>query len=432
MKSHLMFLAAALTLSSASAVSPAQRLFNEARTLLLDNYSGLSTVDRPALLGSAQKTLTAACASTGEKCPYTTAFPVIEQVIEDLGDEHSAFQRPSKFSDFQARESGAPQLQYGVSLRDLSGDEQVITDVLPGSAADKAGLRRGDRLTQINGAPYTYARLLETKNAGKPTQLTVRRAGQTLTVTVTAVSTVTRNLPRVTYVGNLAVIRIPTFFTGGGVAQGLHDLLRDAQRNNAKGVLIDLRDNGGGDLTECDMAASAFVPIIKRVAITSTGKDDTTIVRGAYRQTIGVPGAIQLVRNPVLWDGPTAVLVNADSASCSEFFAFELQYAGRARVIGEPTAGVGNTATQVFPLPGNAALQLTTVHYNKPDQTPYNVRVTPDVPGTDDYELLAAGQDTLLNAALAQLTADVAAFVPKPPVTFTEQKGAAHTLPPAR
>ena len=74
--------------------------------------------------------------------------------------------------------------------------------------------------------------------------------------------------------------------------------------------------------------------------------------------------------------------------------------------MGEATAGVGNTATQVFPLrdpQGDVAIQLTVINYVKPDGTPYPTGVKPDVAGQDDIQKLTQGEDVLLTAAIGAL-----------------------------
>lgn len=409
MPRRMLALAATASLSFALAASPAQTLFDEVSDLLRTEYGGTSTVNRESLIRKFQTELDTACAPQGESCGYNVAWPIVEKEIEELGDDHSFFQRPEAFSDFQARASGGSRLQYGIKLGNLTGGQQIVTEVVPGSAAADVDLRRGDRLVKLDGQPYTYDLLRESRSKGGPITLEVTRGDQTLNVRITARVSTTRDLPRVEYKGDVAVIRIPTFLTGGGVAQGVHDLVREIKEtraNTVRGVIVDLRDNGGGDLRECDLAISAFVPSFTRVARTSGPREITTVAGGTYRSGARFMAG---VRNPQRWDGPMAVLVNRTSASCSEFFAREVQFAKRGPIVGEATAGVGNTATRVFGLPGEAALQLTTVNYVKPDGSAYPARITPEVAGSDDFELLARGTDVLLQKGIEAMNASVPA-----------------------
>jgi carboxyl-terminal processing protease len=382
-----------------SGTSAAQRLYSQVNTLLLGQYGGLSPVDREQLNRDYQAKLDAACAPTGAACTRETAYPVIEAEIDALKDEHSFFERPDEYKSFVAEATGGSRLQFGVRLAQLDGESRVVTAVIPGSAAADADLRRGDVLKTIDTQPYTYDLLKKAREAGNPVTLGVQRGTGTLNVTLTSRDSSTRDLPRLTRVGNVDVIVIPTFLAGGGVADKVHELVAQANRDRASGVVIDLRGNTGGNLFECDEAASAFVPSFARLSRSENGDSRTVVSMGTRLEDGQTSDAVQV---PAFWTGPLSVVVDKNSASCSEFFAFEMQYAKRGPIVGEPTAGVGNTATQVFPL-GDAALQLTIINYIKPDGTPYPTQVKPDIAGQDDIQKLTQGQDVLLTAAIDAL-----------------------------
>ena len=404
--SRLAALTTAVLLSFAGAASPAQTVFDQVAQLLQTRYGGLSTVNRATLVAQYQDKLTTACAGDKEGCKADVAYPLLEQEVADLKDAHSFFEKPESYDDFKARQSGAARLQYGIKLGNLDGGDQVITGVIPGSAASDAGLRRGDRLVTIDGQKYTYDALKASRAKGAPISLGVKRGDTSLSVTLQARESSSSDLPRLEAQGNVGVLSIPSFLSGGEVAQKVHDLVREAQNEGLRGLVVDLRDDPGGDLGECDLSISAFVPSFTRVARSVGGDSPTVVTSGLIRNGRNV---YQGVNAPAFWNGPLSVLVNKSSASCSEFFAREIQYAKRGQIIGETTAGVGNTATIVFPLDADAALQLTTTHYVKPDGTPYAERVTPDVFVTDDLEQLGRGQDVLLQKALAVLKSEIVA-----------------------
>lgn len=399
--------------------SPAQTLFERVNTLLLDEYGGLSAVDRPALKVEYQRRLDRVCAPAPDTCAVEKAYPVIEAELTALKDDHSFFMTPDDFRDFLASATGGNRNQFGVKLGRLDGENRVVTEVIPGSAAAEAGLQRGDLLLTLNGQAYTYAALKDAREKGIPTTLGLTRQGQSLSVFMTARESSTRDLPRLSFVSAadgaanpVAVLRIPSFLSGGGVGQTVHDLVGQAQARGAQGMIVDLRGNPGGSLVECDTAVSAFVPSLARLARSADGNSRTVVSRGTRLEDGQIAGA---VRNPNLWAGPLAVLVDEGSASCSEFFAYEIQYARRGPVIGETTAGVGNTATRVFRM-GDSALQLTVLHYAKPDGTPYPTQVKPDeleAQGEDALRLLTQGVDKLLDEGVkALLTAPVLSVDP--------------------
>ncbi|GGR63298.1 protease [Deinococcus seoulensis] len=410
-----------------SGVSPAQAVFTSVNDLISTRYGGLSTVDRAALTREYQQRLNNVCAPTPDTCEESRAYPVLEAELTALGDEHSFFQTPEDYREFVASATGGNRLQFGVKLARLDGQNRVVTEVVPGSAAEDAGLRRGDSIQTLNGRPYLYEDLRSAREQGLPITLGVLRLGRTVTVSLTARESSTLDLPRLTFVpadgtatipvlpastdplaatpaaqGEVAVIRIPTFLSGNRVAQRVHDLVGQAQSRGASGLIVDLRGNPGGSLSECDSAVSAFVPSLTRVARSADGNARTVVSRGTRLEDGRLAGG---VRNARLWTGPLAVLVDEGSASCSEFFAYEVQYAARGPVIGEATAGVGNTATRVFQV-GEAAVQLTLLNYAKPDGTPYPQRITPDqlrTQGEDEIRQLTQGFDPLLQLGVQSL-----------------------------
>lgn len=406
-----LLLGAALLLGApgthAQAVSPAQAAFDRVNDLLVNEYGGLSGVDRAALRAEYQARLDAVCAPQPQDCPADKAYPVLQAEVSALEDQHSFFMMPQEFQDFIASVSGGNRRQFGVKLAALDGQNRVVLEVIAGSTAAQAGLQRGDVLLTLDGKPYTYTALRDARLSGQGIQLGFSRAGQTLTTSLASSESSTVDLPRLSYVSrngkDVAVLRIPTFISGGGVAQTVHDLVGQAQARGVQGLVVDLRGNPGGSLIECDQSISAFVPTLTRLARTADGAD-ATVVRGGVRlengRVVGAP-----IRNPQLWTGPLTVLVDEGSGSCSEFFAYETQFAKRGLVVGEVTAGVGNTSTRVFQV-GAAAVQLTLLHYVKPDGTPYPESVTPDVvkeQGEAEIRLLTQGVDSALEASVDAL-----------------------------
>jgi carboxyl-terminal processing protease len=115
--------------------------------------------------------------------------------------------------------------------------------------------------------------------------------------------------------------------------------------------------------------------------------------------------SVQLqIQRPSKWRGPVVVLVNARTSSCGEYLASELQFANRAVVIGEPTAGLGNTATEIFPLIDGSALQITTIRTLRPNGALYPVRVIPNIQVAENLgELARTGRDAMLERAVLAL-----------------------------
>lgn len=400
----------ALVLSSLALASPAQDLYNEVNRVLQQRYGGFSQVNLEALQQKYQPDLDKACAQDAA-CPTSKAVPVIQSLIAELGDRHTRYFTPSDFAEFQARLRGGSsnRPQIGVQLQtvpDLEG--LLITEVTQGSPADLAGLQRWDRILRINGEPFPAKEeervpfLRERVGSGTPVRLEVQRGTQKLEVSLQGQLISLLQLPYLKVrPDGVAVLRIPSFTGYNQIGPRIHELVREAQAKGAKEMVVDLRGDGGGLLSECLVGAGAFVGDTFRQLKGPQYQSEEGYRNGAYFN-----GAFRNYRvNPARWDGPVSVLVDAKTASCAEYFAFDLQERRGALVIGQPTAGVGNTATQVLPLSDGSGIQVTTAQARRADGTPYPERVTPDVLLADDFKALAEGRDLVLERAVELLSA---------------------------
>lgn len=393
--------------------SPAQQLFNSVNEIIFNNYGGLSKINLPELREEFQQQLNLVCQNTPNTCQTAKAYPIIDAELTKLADPHSYFQTPEDFQNLMLNISGGNRQQFGVKLAYLDGENRIVLEVLSDSAAAKAGLQRGDVLTSINNQPYAYSNFRQASYSQQKITLGIERQGKTLNLEITPTKSSIRDLPRLTLSSDSAkvgILRIPTFLSAGGVASEVHRLVAQAQAQGLQGLVVDLRGNTGGSLAECNNSITAFVPQFQRVAVFNSERQITTFGQEPKQDTgyhYRVSAALQASLPTKPWNGPLVVLVDKDSASCSELFAFEVQHARRGIVVGEPTAGVGNTATRIFPIGNNTALHLTITSYLKPNGTPYPSHITPDLAllqGEAELRRLASGKDVLLDAGIAALS----------------------------
>jgi carboxyl-terminal processing protease len=419
-KRVLATLVAMLVLSGQGLASPAQDLFNQAAYYIAFYYNGYSSADWNNFSAEYQPELTTACQEFGEKCPYTAAVPIIGKMIEALEDGHTYYLSAVARAEMtrQRQGQGSNGLRIGIITNEITdSSDRLITDVQADGPAGRAGLTRGDRLTSLNAQPSSsYGTSTDFQKAitgaigsGKNVKLGVQRGpknlefvlrGEVLPVRLPSL----RALP-----GNIGLLRIPSFDVYGQIGQTIHDLVRKANKQNMRALIVDVRDNPGGIDIEFIAALSAFVPkpgyvLQSRASTSSKVWTDSSVFLG---DQVGNPLLrVQAIRGPSLWRGRLVVLTNTNSYSGAEYFAQGIQDAKRGTVIGEISGGLGNTVTTEYELADGGAVSITFGKSLRLDGTPLPEAVTPDIEVTDDLEVLAeTGRDMVLERALEEINA---------------------------
>ncbi|MBF6604518.1 MAG: S41 family peptidase [Chloroflexi bacterium] len=341
--------------------------------------------------------------------PTKLTYGATTGLVDALGDTgHSRFLTPAEVTASHQSLSGSI---TGIGARMAQVASQfVIQSVVPGSPAEKAGLRSGDTVLEVNGAPVDGQTLDQVVAsirgpAGTTVRLQIGRPGQnpfSVSIVRAAIT-----VPAVSWAlvpgTKVADIRIEEF--SKGAADDLRAALTDATAAGATSVVLDLRDDPGGYVDEAIGVASVFLSS----GVVYQERDASGAIRPISVQQ-GQPASAL----------PLAVLVNLGSASASEIVAGALQDAGRARLYGETTFGTG-TVLQEFDLSDGSALLLGTVewltpkgrqiwhHGIAPDVTvalpTTSQLVTPDVLRSGGSAAYAKANDTQLAAAVKGLTA---------------------------
>ncbi|ADV67938.1 S41 family peptidase [Deinococcus maricopensis] len=396
----------ALALTGGALASPATDLFRATTTPLLNDYYGWSAADRAALTAQYAAKLAEACVPAADTCSFDTARAVLKDLLAELHDAHTNLRDPEgaeRLREIQ-RDLTVPRTGARVSKTPLG---LLVTGVTPGSPADTAGLQRFDLLTAVNGQSAGSGdgqvdgnAFIRLERASAPLTVTVARAGQgPRDLTLTPAPLKARDVPTTTWRGRTAVIQLPSFLNADAARLFLAELDR-AKWSGANALVIDLRYNGGGRLDQCIAAASAFAPALYD-ARTPYGAAQYAAVNGKSVPPLSARHAQPYERR---WTGKTSVLVGENTASCAEVFAYTLQRAGAARVIGAPTKGVLNSAVNFIDLPDAGVLSLTTVRAYDAKGQPFPDHVTPDVTVDADLTVLTRdGRDVVLDAALNDL-----------------------------
>jgi carboxyl-terminal processing protease len=300
--------------------------------------------------------------------------------VKDLDDRFSAYLSPKEYNVFQEALDNAFE-GIGTAIRGVR-QGLLIETVYPGSPAAKAGLRRGDVITHANGRrlaglPDAAASAIIKGRAGTAVTLRIRRGGRTFTKRVTrARIDIPAVRSRIANAGGkrAAYIALSTFGSDKAHLQ-VAAAIRRAKRRKAKGIVLDLRSNPGGLITEAQLVASEFLkggPIV------------TTRGRAVKEQTLNALG------QPIADDLPTVVLVDRNSASAAEIVAGALQDRKRATLVGTRTFGKG-IFQEILPLDNGGALDITVGQYFLPSGrniggpgTKPGRGLKPDVPARDN------------------------------------------------
>ncbi len=400
--------------------SPASDLFTSATQQVTREYYGWSTADLKALSEKYDALLRVKCSQEGDACSYATGRTVLEDMFKEFGDAHTNVRDPEGAERLREVTQDLAVQRTGARLARAEGGLLVVS-VIPGSPAETEGLRVFDLVTTVNGqaagkrggenaavGPNEFIRL---ERAAQPIRVTVRRpASPELTLTLSTQPLLARDVPTLAWAGadgKVAVITYPTFLPSDA-SQLFLDRLNEAQAAGARELIVDLRYNGGGSLTECVAAASVFAPVEYRSQTRYNGRISTYSYTGVNGTRGHFLNMKTVAPDSAVWKGPTAVLVGPNTASCAEVFTYYAQRAG-AIAVGEKTRGVGNSGVIFDPLPDGGVVSVTVLRAFNERNEALPDAITPDVlaPG-DIAALIDQGRDVTLEAALQALAARAA------------------------
>ena len=284
--------------------------------------------------------------------------------LRESKDPYALFYSPKGYRSFQDYTSG----QFsgiGVWLKNRDGALEVVS-VLPSSPAVKAGLKRGDIITSVDGTPSldmtTDEAVSHIKGPKNTTvELEVLRGDEELSFSIERESLDYPNVISHMSGEDLGYVRLYGFSRGAG--RQVRSQVRHLKGQGAEGIVLDLRDNGGGLFSEAIDVASVFIERGKIVSYKERSK-----------------GAVSYDAQGDAFESlPVVALVNEGTASASEIVAGALQDRGRAVLIGETTYGKGSVQ-EVVPLRDTSALKLTIASYSTPNGRDINGRgISPDV-----------------------------------------------------
>jgi carboxyl-terminal processing protease len=321
----------------------------------------------------------------------------IRGMMQALGDRHSSYMDPKDFADANASLEGEYE---GIGAYVDTGAEYLtITSPIPGSPAEKAGLLPGDQVVAIDGEDMTgvnpeVARTKVLGPANTVVHLTILREGadELLEFDVVRAKITIKSVSGEMREDGIAYIQVTTF--GDKTTPELLDALKTLMPQNPKGIILDLRNNGGGYLSTSVEVASQFL-------------DSGVVLYEQYgdgsRKTYEViPGGLATDTNI-----PMVALINEGSASASEIVAGALQDNGRAKLVGETSFGKGSVQNWIELSGDNGAVRITIAKWLTPNgNTIHEIGLTPDVIVERTEEDFKANRDPQLDKA-AQVLLDM-------------------------
>ena len=328
--------------------------------------------------------------------------------VAGLGDSHAQYLSAQKYKEYLAA-NGAKSVGVGVRTVQDSDGNMEVTEVMPNSPAEKAGIKKGDVIVAMDGKEIvriTYGDALNRLDgtAGTKVTLGILREGgdapssgaaaQSLSVTVTRAEYVERTVAGSVINGNVAYLRISEFTAD--TPQDFNEALNKMVHGGSAGILIDLRSNPGGDVSAAAEVLDRLLPAGNTVS--SRDKSGKVTVEHTSK-----PGEIDL---------PVGVIIDGSTYGAAEIFASDIRDFKKGLLVGEQTAGYG-TKDEAVPLSDGSAMILSVAEYLTVGGSPFNgTGIAPD-----QKKELSAEQKTLLSrnqlppAEDPQVQAGIAALV---------------------
>ena len=290
----------------------------------------------------------------------------IKGYISGLDDPYTEYMTKEEMEDFNVEVQGNF-TGIGVYLtKDTEKNVVVIVSPIKDTPAYEAGLQPGDIISKVDGVSYTGDQLTEASNKikgeeGTKVKLEIIRGEQVLNYEIERENVKISHVESEILENQIGYIKFNTF--DDGCSDEFKTELEKLKQQNMKALIIDIRNNGGGLVSESLDIADYIVEKDKTLLIT-VDKNNNEEIEKAEKDAI--------------IDVPIVLITNENSASASEILAGALKDNGKATIVGKTTYGKG-VIQELLTLSDGSGLKITTNEYYTPNRTKINkIGIKPD------------------------------------------------------
>lgn len=313
----------------------------------------------------------------------------IKGYVNAVGDDYTEYFTQKEMEDFYSEIEGN-YVGIGIYMFQNTTDNTIVVLYpIEGSPAQEAGIQTGDIIRKVNGVEYTGEDFTTIDTAikgeeGTKVTLEIERAGNTLTFEIERRSIDLYPMESELLSNNIGYIKIQSF--DSDCAKEFKTIYENLAKAGIKSLIIDLRNNGGGIVSEALEIADYALDKNKIMLITKDKNGKEEIEKSSKTPIINVP---------------IVILTNGNTASASEILAAALKENNKATIVGEKTYGKG-VIQELLKLSDGSGLKVTVEEYYTPNRNQINkIGITPDVEVASPTETITEiEQDTQLQEAI--------------------------------
>lgn len=290
----------------------------------------------------------------------------IKGYIEGLDDQYTEYISKDDMKDYLEDTTGNF-VGIGIYMtKDTNANKIMVLSPIKGSPAEKAGILPGDYIISVDGVTYTADDMSVAANkikgeVGSSVKIEILRNSETKTFEIKRENIKVNPVEGKVLENNIGYIEFSSF--DEGTADDFKAKYEELAKKGIKSLVIDLRNNGGGIVSEALQIADYILD-----------KDDVVL----YEVDKNNKEEIEKSENAPIINMPIVLLTNGNTASSSEILAGALKDHGKAKIVGTKTYGKG-VIQQLLTLPDGSGLKITSEEYLTPNKTKINkIGIEPD------------------------------------------------------